>query len=198
MLPVLRFSITSEGATAPAPATQANLSGVLDFGSIAGSRPTRGSFEYDRRSGQFTLAWELLAEFDIWRLDQKRLHMIDLCLANTERGMCHFSWRRIYRCSQEGSGGVKPYEKKFPDRIQKFSPKWTGCQCKVDLKAYPDTDIILGHYHNIHDHPIGTKNLIYTRVSQNAKGKVRALLEQNVERSAIVCNPGLSKVSANT
>jgi hypothetical protein len=44
MLPVMRFSIPSEGAAVPAPATQASLSQVLDFGSSAGSR---GSFKYD-------------------------------------------------------------------------------------------------------------------------------------------------------
>jgi hypothetical protein len=191
----MHFSIPSEGAAVPAPAAQASLSQVLDFGSSAGSQ---GSFEYDRRSGQFTLAWGSLAKFDIWRLEQQRLHTINLCLVNTEHGMCHFSWRRIYRCSREGSGGIKPYEKKYPGQIRKFSPKWIGCQCKVDLKAYPDTNILLGCYNNIHDHPIGTQNLIYTQVSQNAKGEVKALLEQQVERLAIVCNHRFSETSANT
>jgi hypothetical protein len=187
-LPVFRMSITS--AEPAAPATQADLSQVLDFGFGNGtdSWPARGSFQYDREYGGYNLSWESIAEFDTWRQDQKRADTIDLCLAHTERGTHHFSWKRIYHCSRQGSGGTKPYEKKHPDRIRKFGPKWIGCSCKVDLKAYPGTNVLLGRYLSTHDHPIGMKNIIYTRVSKETKGKVRGFLEQSVERSAIVCN----------
>ncbi|KAH9041160.1 hypothetical protein EDB84DRAFT_1229893, partial [Lactarius hengduanensis] len=136
------------------------------------SRPAIGSFAYDKESAGYDLSWESLAEFDIWRQEQEGIDSIDLSLANTECGVRHFAWRRIYRCSRQGSGGIKPYEKKYPDRIPKFGPKWIGCPCKVDLKGYPGTQVILGRYTRTHDHALGLDNLIYTRLSKNAKGRV--------------------------
>ncbi len=182
-LPPFCLSITPAGPAAPA--TQADLCQLLDFGD---SRPARGSFQYDQESGDYELSWESLAKFDTWRQEQQQIDSIDLLLANTELGTRYFSWRRIYRCSRQGSGGIKPYEKKCPDRIQNFGPKRIGCPCKVDLKGYPGTHVILGRYIRTHDHPIGMENLIYTRLSKKAKGKVRGFLEQQVERRAIVCN----------
>ncbi len=188
-LPRFRITITTAGP--PAPATQADLCQMLDFGDSADctdSRPARGSFQYDQESGEYDLSWGSLAEFDVWRQEQERTDSIDLTLTNTELGACHFSWRRIYWCSRQGSGGIKPYDKKHPDRPRKLGPKWIGCSCKVDLKAYPRTNVILGRYLRTHSHPIGMGNLIHTRISDGARGKVRDLLERHVERSAIICN----------
>ncbi len=185
MTTLLPFRLSITPAEPAAPTTQADLCQVLDFGD---SRPTRGSFQHDQESGDYELSWESLAEFDTWRQEQQQIDSIDLLLANTELSTHYFSWRRIYQCSRQGSGGIKPYEKKFPDWIQNFGPKWIGCPCKVDLKGYPGTHIILGQYIRTHDHPIGMENLIYTQLSKKAKGQVRGFLEQQVERRAIVCN----------
>jgi hypothetical protein len=181
-LPHFRMSISSSGPAAPA--TQAELSQVLDFGAM--SRPARGSFEHDQESAGYDLSWGSLAEFNVWRQEQKRADAIDLCLTNTTVGVQHFSWRRIYRCSRQGSGGIKPYDKKYPDRSRKIGPKYIGCRCKVDVKAYPGTNVLLGRYLRTHSHPIGMGNIVHTRLSETTKGKVKALLQQEVQRSAIV------------
>ncbi len=141
MTTLLPFRLSITPAEPAAPTTQADLCQVLDF---SDSRPAWGSFQHDQESGDYKLSWESLAEFDTWRQEQQQIDSIDLLLANTELGTHYFSWRRIYRCSRQGSGGIKPYEKKFPDWIQNFSPKRIGCPCKVDLKGYPRTHIILG------------------------------------------------------
>ncbi len=180
------MSITS--AEPAMQATQADLSQVLDFGNGADFRPAQGSFKYDQESGGYDISWQSLADFDGWRQEQKRVDSIDLSLADSECSGHHYSWKRVYRCSRRGSGGIKPYDKKYPARIRKFGPKWIGCPCKVDVKAYPGTTVLLGRYLKTHNHPIGMQNLIYTRVSKNAKGRVREFLEQKVEHSEIVCN----------
>jgi hypothetical protein len=185
-LPVFRLSITS--AEPAAPATQADLTQVLDFGNGTDLRPARGSFHYDREAGGYDLSWESFAKFDAWRLEQQCIDSIDLSLADSERGTRHYSWKRVYRCTRQGSGGIKAYNKKYPDRIRTLGPKRIGCLCKLDLKAYPGTNVLLGRYLRTHDHPIGLGNIIFTRISKAAKGKVREFLERKVERTEIVRN----------
>ena len=187
------MSINSSGPAVPA--TQADLSQVLDFGAIprtargdfgADRRPARGGFQYDQEFAGYDLSWGSLAEFDAWRQDQKSADTIDLVMCLNESGSKHFSWRRVYWCSRHGSGGIKPYDKKYPDRIRKFGTKRIGCPCKLDLKAYPGTNVLLGRYLKTHSHPTGMGNIVHTRLSEKTRRKVRELLELHVERSAIV------------
>ena len=69
-LPCFRMSISSSGPAAPA--TQAELSQVLDFSTVpcpgfgAVSRPVRGGFQYDQEFAGYDLSWGSLAEFDAW------------------------------------------------------------------------------------------------------------------------------------
>ena len=86
----------------------------------------------------------------------------------------------------QGTSGIKPYEKKNPNQVCKVSSKQTGCPCKVDLKAYPGTNVLLGNYHREHDHPINMSNLIFTQVSDNAKGRAKELLKQGTEHSEVI------------
>jgi hypothetical protein len=181
-LPHFRLSITSPGSAVPAP-SQA----ILDFSRAESSRPARGSYQYDQESGHYNLSWGSLAEFDVWRQEQERADSVDIRLAETSTGL-NYSWKRVYRCTRQGTGGVKPYEKKNPNQVRKLGSKRTGCACRVHLKAYPGTNVLLGNYHRKHDHPIHMSNLIFTRVSEQARGKARELLQNGTERSEVVRN----------
>ncbi|KAH9010854.1 hypothetical protein EDB84DRAFT_1251913, partial [Lactarius hengduanensis] len=134
-----------------------------------------GSFLYDQESGHYNLSWGSLAEFDTWRQEVERADSVEIRVAKKEAGL-NYSWKRVYRCTRQGTGGIKPYEKKNPNQIRKIGSKRTGCTCKVDLKAYPGTNILLGHYQKDHSHPINTQNLIYTRISTVAKDKAKESL----------------------
>ena len=180
-----RLSVTSAhsdaiGPTPPGEHVVLNLSGNI-------SVPDRGSFAYDRESGEFNYIWTSLADFDRWRRDQCHIHSIELLLAKTRSGANNV-WKQVYRCGCEGTGGKKHYQKKNLDLDQKIGTKQTGCACQVTVKAYPGIDTLLGKYTDDHDYPTGVQNLIYTRVSEEAKGKVRELLQQGVRPRTVVCN----------
>jgi len=80
------------------------------------------------------------------------------------------------------------YQKKYLDQIWKHKSKQIGCHCQVEVKAYPNITVLLGHYVQGHNHPTNSANLVFTHVSEKAKGRVREFLEQGVECRKIVCN----------
>ena len=186
-LPPFRLSVTSAGSAESVGPTPLGGHVVLDFsGTYDKSGSDRGSFDSDRESGEFNQLWTSLAEFDRWRQEQRQLYSIEFLLAHTRPGV-HYIWKRTYKCGREGTGGEKHYQKKH-DQIRKIGTKRTGCTCQIIVKAYPDRDTLLGKYIEDHDHPIGIKNLIYTRVSDDAKGKAREMLQCGVEPRKVVCN----------
>jgi hypothetical protein len=67
------------------------------------------------------------------------------------------------------SRGQKKYEKKHPDWQCKIDSKKIGCRCQIEIKCYPHTLTILGHYAEEHDHKIQLANVTYTRLSQAAR-----------------------------
>ncbi|KAH9024713.1 hypothetical protein EDB84DRAFT_1246658, partial [Lactarius hengduanensis] len=68
-------------------------------------------------------------------------------------------------------GGKPSYQKKHQWE-RKIPSKKTGCQCRLTVKRYPQTEVILGKYEDNHDHPLGDDNLRFTRLS----GKIRDLV----------------------
>ncbi len=185
-IPHFRLSIASAE-----PAASVSTQMELDFskmGALAQTQSSCGGFDFDRASGKFKLEWGGLAKFDMWRQDQERTNSIELRIAKTiPAGIC-FLWKRIYKCAQKGSPKDSAYQKKYPDQIRKHESKQIGCCCQVEFKAYPDTTVLLGHYIQGHNHPTNSANLVFTHVSEKAKGRVKELLEQGVERRKIVCN----------
>src|SRR6266702_139829 len=163
----------------------------LDFskmGALAQTQSSCGGFDFDRASGKFKLEWGGLAKFDMWRQDQECINSIELRIAKTKPAGIRFLWKQIYKCTQKGSPEDLAYQKKYLDQIQKHKSEWIGCHCQVEVKAYPNTTVLLGHYIQGHNHPTNLANLVFTHVSKKAKGRVRELLEQGVERRKIVCN----------
>ena len=159
---------------------------VLDFSGKGSLGLGRGGIDSDRESGNFTQIWTGLADFEGWRQKQQTIHSIELLPAKTLRGV-NYLWKRVYKCGREGTGGKSHYQKKNPEQFRKLGSKRSGCTCQVIVKAYPGTDILLGKYIEEHDHPLGIDNLIYTRVSENAKEKIRELCELGVKPRRIVC-----------
>ena len=180
-LPPFQLSITS-GPTPP----DLDKPLVLDlFGNATESGC--GGFNYDMASGDFNHIWNSLANFEGWHQEQCQTNSIELLLSGSWTGT-HFVWKRVYRCTCQGTGGEKPYKRKYLKQDQKIGSKRSGCTCQLVVKAYPGIDTILGAYTDDHDHPIDIQNLIYTRISENEKGKVRYLLEQGIQPRRVVCN----------
>ena len=152
---------------------------VLDLSENDATGPDRGGFHADRESGKFNQMWTSLAEFDRWHQEQCQIYSIEFLLAHTCNGVCYI-WKWTYKCGCEGLGGKKYYEKKNPDQIRKIGTKQIGCSCQLVVKSYPGRDTILGKFIDDHDHPTGIQNLIYTKVSENAKGRAREMLKNGV------------------
>jgi hypothetical protein len=182
-----RLSIALSGSTESAGPALPDGHVILDFSGNGNSGLGRGGLDSDRESGNFNQIWTGLADFEEWRQKQHKMYSIELLPAKTLRGV-NYLWKRVYKCGREGTGGEKHYQKKNPDQFRKLGSKRTGCTCQVIVKAYPGTDTLLGKYIEDHDHPLGIDNLIYTRVSENAKEKIKELWELGVQPRRIVCN----------
>lgn len=148
----------------------------------------RGSFNYDREGGGYPLEWSDFAAFNAWRREEEVRYSIELIASTVKRGGPLWTEKRLYVCSRQMSGGRKDYEKKNPDWKRKIGSKKTGCRCRVVIKRYPHTDIILGNYTSTHDHEVGADNIAYTRMSGVAREHIRSMLEQKVDHKEIVRN----------
>ena len=148
----------------------------------------RGSFNYDRERGEYPMEWSDLAAFNAWRREEELRYSIELILSVVKRGGPLWTERRVYVCSRQMSGGQKKYEKKNPGWHRKIDSKKTGCHCRVAIKLYPHTDIILGHYTSTHDHEISSGNIAYMRMLGIAREQIRSMLVQRVDHKEIVRN----------
>jgi hypothetical protein len=144
-----------------------------------------GSFNYDRENG-FPLEWSNLAEFHAWRREEELAYTIELIGSTVTPGNALWLKKRLFVCSRQLSGGRSKYPKKFPDRQRKIESKKTGCDCKIVIKLYHHTPIVLGRYEKEHDHEIGLANIAYTRMSRVAREQIRAMLLQKVDPREIV------------
>jgi hypothetical protein len=132
------------------------------------------------------LEWSDFAAFNAWRREEELRYSIELIPSTVKRGGPLWTEKRLYVCSRQLSGGLKPYEKKNPDWHRKIDSKKTGCGCRVVIKLYPHTDSILGNYMNAHDHEVGSDNIAYTRMSGVAREQIQSMLVQKVDRKEIV------------
>jgi hypothetical protein len=151
----------------------------------------KGSFNYDMSRGEYPLQWSDLNAFEDWRRDEEIADCIELISSTTTPGNSLWTKRRRYVCGRALSGGKSKYELKHPERYHKASKK-TGCGCQVIIKQYPHTPIILGRYDSTHDHPIGVENLVYTRMSHEARERINKLLAQKINNREVVRNGNLA------
>ncbi|KAJ7589534.1 hypothetical protein C8J56DRAFT_784895, partial [Mycena floridula] len=94
--------------------------------------------------------------------------------------------KHIYVCSRQGSHGKSNYQLKFPDRKRKRSKKWTGCQCRITFRFYPNTPHILAFYNDVHDHAIGNANLMYTRIRPDDRLRIVEMLRMGIEPKRVL------------
>jgi hypothetical protein len=151
----------------------------------------KGSFNYDLSRGEYPLQWGDFNAFEDWCHDEEIADGIELISSTTTPGNSLWTKRRRYVCGRTLSGGKSKYELKLPERYHKASKK-TGCGCQVIIKQYPHTPIILGRYDSTHDHPIGVENLVYTRMSREARERISNLLAQKINNREVVRNGNLA------
>ena len=94
----------------------------------------KGSFYWDQEKGGFTLEWENLAKFDMWRWMEESMCSIQFIISHSQKGGIHWSKKATYVCSHQHSGGRMTYEKKHPERHRKIRTKKTGCSCHIVIK----------------------------------------------------------------
>ncbi|KAI0261915.1 hypothetical protein BGY98DRAFT_929289 [Russula aff. rugulosa BPL654] len=144
-----------------------------------------GSFINDQERGIYPLQWEDLASFHTWRREEERAHAIELIASSTVSGGHLWLQKRVYVCARQLSGGPNKYKKKF-QRFRKIGTKKTGCRCRIVIKRYHHTPIVLGRYVSTHDHDLGLGNIAYMQLSRAARATAKAMLVQQVDRRAIV------------
>jgi hypothetical protein len=128
-----------------------------------------------------------MAEFDAWRRQEELAYSIEFITSRVAHGPGNKLWtlRRNYVCSRQLSGGKKDQQRKCPDRKTRDSKK-TGCRCKIVIKRYPHTPIVLGRYDEEHDHDVGLANIAYTRISSASREQIKNLLEKKIDPREIV------------
>jgi hypothetical protein len=145
-----------------------------------------GSFNHDRESGLYPHEWANIAEFDVWRREEELAYSIELIISHVAHGKKLWTLRCHYVCLRQLSGGKKTqYQRKCPDRKTKDSKK-TGCKCKIAIKQYPHTPIVLGRYEEEHDHEVGLANVAYTRISSASREQIKNMLERKIDPREIV------------
>jgi hypothetical protein len=117
---------------------------------------------------------------------EERAHAIELIASSTVSEGRLWLQKRIYVCARQLSGGPNKYKKIFPQRFRKIGTKKTGCHCRIVIKQYHHTPIVLGRYVDTHDHDLGLGNIAYMRLSRAARETAKAMLVQQVDRRAIV------------
>ena len=146
-----------------------------------------GSFNYNREHG-FPLKWSNLAEFHTWHREEELAYSIELIGSTVRDGKKNPLWMKkcLFVCLRQLSGSKSKYQKKFPNWQRKIESKKLGCHCKIWIKLYYHTPIILGRYETEHDHKIGLANITYTRMLCGAREQIRNMLMQKVDPWEIV------------
>jgi hypothetical protein len=149
------------------------------------------SFNYDLLRGEYPLQWSDFNVFEDWHHDEEIADCIKLISSTTTPRNSLWMKRYHYVCGRALSGGKSKYELKHLEQYHKESKK-IGCGCQVIIKQYLHTPIILGQYDSKHDHSIGIENLVYTRMSHEARERINKLLAQKINNREVVCNGHLA------
>ena len=112
-------------------------------------------------------------------------HSIELISSMASRGGQVWTLRHVYVCAREWSGGENLYEKKTKQG-RKIPSKKTGCPCRIVIKCYPGTKVVLGRYENRHDHPIGIANAPFMCLTTRSREQMRAMVMQKIDPREIV------------
>jgi hypothetical protein len=148
-----------------------------------------GSITYDREHS-FNLAWDSKEAFKDWLDDEQTAQSIELRPSKIERGSALYITNQIFCCARNGTGGLKPYQKKTT-RERKIESKRIagGCPALVQIKTYPHTDTVLGKYISNHSHPIGLENLKFIRMRDSTREMIARMVRYGKNDKDIVSDP---------
>ena len=148
-----------------------------------------GSITYDRGHG-FSLEWDSKEAFKDWLDNEQTAKSIELRPSKIERGTALYTTNQIFRCARNGTGGVKPYQKKT-SRERKIESKRiaSGCPSLVQIKTYPHTDVVLGKYISDHSHAIGMENLKFIRMRDSTREMIARMVRYGKNDKDIVSDP---------
>jgi hypothetical protein len=149
----------------------------------------RGSITYDREHG-FNLEWDSKEAFKAWLDNEQTAQSIELRPSKIERGSALYATNQIFRCARNGTGGLKPYQKKTA-RGRKIESKRIagGCPCLVQIKTYRHTAVVLGKYISTHSHAIGLENLKFIRMRDSTREMIASMLRYGKNDKDIVSVP---------
>ena len=147
-----------------------------------------GSFTHDQKNKIYLLQWEDLSSFHVWCQEEELAHSIELIVSSTVSEGCLWLQKHVYVCARQLSGGPNKYNKKFSHCFQKIGTKKTGCHCRIVIKHYHHTPMVLGCYVSGHDHNLGLSNIAYMHLSHTAQETVKTMLIQQIDQRAIMCN----------
>ena len=145
-----------------------------------------GSITYDREHG-FNLEWDSKEAFKIWLDNEQTAQSIELRPSKIERGSALYTTNQIFCCARNGTGGLKHYQKKMT-RERKIENKQLpdGCPCRVQIKTYPHTAVVLGKYVSNHSHPIGLENLKFVYMRDSTREMIASMLRYGKNDKDIV------------
>ena len=148
-----------------------------------------GSITYDREHS-FNLEWDSKEAFKTWLDNEQTAQSIELRPSKIERGSALYATNQIFRCARNGTGGVKIYQKKTT-RERKIESKRLpdGCPCRVQIKTYHHTAVVLGKYISDHSHSIGMENLKFIRMRDSTREMIASMLRYGKNDKDIVSDP---------
>ncbi|KAJ7608302.1 hypothetical protein DFH06DRAFT_1017888, partial [Mycena polygramma] len=151
-----------------------------------------GSFERDADDGEYPFVWDSFDDLEAWISAEESKNSIELLrkdsIPNKNKREREWLVRHVWVCARQGFGGKKKYTAKKPDQTRKIPNKRvaSGCPCRLVVKSYVSTEKLRGRYEASHSHPIGSANLVYTRISNVVKNKIEDLLRQGVRPDIVV------------
>ena len=151
------------------------------------SKPLYGDYSSDIASGGYTIQWNSPQDLQVWIKKEKEKKMIELRRQTT---CVNHNGSKVYyyTCSCDGTGGVKDYTKKYPERERKIPSKQCRCSCHLIVKSYPNMDMLIGKYNADHSHPIEGENAWFTSLSKETHVKIAEMLHMKMSHSQIVCD----------
>jgi hypothetical protein len=151
-----------------------------------------GDYDRDLSGSIYNLAWDSLRDMEKWLKGEQEEKCIELrkkeVVCNKAKGTRRWLAKHIYVCARQGTGSKSKYVKKNPDWNRKVPSKRleTGCQCRLVVRTYPNTEKVLGKYTSEHDHAIGMENLRFTQLPNDVRMRIADLLRMGVSRENIV------------
>ena len=133
------------------------------------------------------MQWDNNDAFLAWVASEESNKTIELVMSQTERSTDSPDWweQSMLHCSRGFMGGKTDYQKRH-EWERKIPSKKTGCECNLTIKRYLDTTVILGKYHDEHNHPLGNDNLRFLRLLDKIRNLVMDMVHIGIESKVIV------------